>query len=166
MAFSKGKSGNPGGRPRGLQRLIREKLGRRGWSRVVETQYLIATGQFVSDSKLGLQAKEVTAAAKWLADRGFGLPQQHVDVTSSASSVGQVSVSFDSSAMDDEHLAEVERRLSEASGADDVDGDRMASDDELGGEGDDMDRAGGVEVLEPDPDVRGKGSTGGGSSLN
>lgn len=165
MAFTKGKSGNPGGRPKGLQRLIREKLGKKGWSRVVETQYLIATGQFVSDSKLGLQAKEVTAAAKWLADRGFGLPQQHVDVTSAGSGVGQVAVAFDTSLMNDEQLEEVERRLAEASGAEDENDDRAASDDELGGEGDDMDRPDGPEVVDLDPDERGKGS-GGRSGLN
>jgi hypothetical protein len=133
MAFTKGKSGNPGGRPRGLQKLVREMLGRRGWAAVVETQFKIATGAFASDSKLGLQAREVTAAATWLADRGFGKPIQQTDVTSNGQTVGGPVVVLDTETMSEDQLADIEARLEEAGAADAAGGE--VDDDELGGDG-------------------------------
>lgn len=136
MAFTKGKSGNPGGRPKGLQKLVRQMLGRDGWAAVVRTQYEIATGVFESTSKLGLQAKEVTAAATWLADRGFGKPVQQTDVTSNGQTVGgPVVVPLDPSEMSDEQLERLEQTLAEAGAADELGEGADPDDDELGGEG-------------------------------
>lgn len=136
MAFTKGKSGNPGGRPKGLQKLVRQMLGRDGWAAVVRTQYEIATGVFESSSKVGLMAREVTAAATWLADRGFGKPIQQTDVTSNGQTVGgPVVVPLDPSEMSDEQLERLEQTLVEAGAAEDLEDSADLDDDELGGEG-------------------------------
>lgn len=134
--YPKGKSGNPGGRPKGLQKLIRTSLGRRGWAEVIQVQFEIATGTFESTSKTGLQAKEMTNAATWLADRGFGKPVQQTDVTSNGQTVGgPVVVPLDPSGMSDEQLERLEQTLVEACSAEDQEDDADPDDDELGGEG-------------------------------
>lgn len=131
--FEPGTSGNPGGRPKGLAALVRETVekegpgGKDGWVQVVKAQYQIATG-------LNEEAvpKEMTAAATWLRDSGYGRPQQAVDVTSNGQTVSAATVTIPlaTDALTDEQLVALQRALDEAGkgsvGADDGGGDAGA----------------------------------------
>ena len=70
--FLPGQSGNPGGRPKGLARRVRELVGDSGES----------IFQFMVDV-LGDETARTAdrlEAAKWLADRGFGKAVQAVEI--------------------------------------------------------------------------------------
>jgi hypothetical protein len=70
--FPQGVSGNPGGRPKGLARYVRELVG--------------DDGQRIADFMLGVLEDDTERtetrmqAATWLADRGFGKPTQPQEV--------------------------------------------------------------------------------------
>lgn len=70
--FTPGVSGNPGGRPKGLARKVRELIGDDG--------RLVA--QFMHQLMLDTDARNADRieAAKWLADRGFGRSVLPVDL--------------------------------------------------------------------------------------
>ena len=81
--FRPGESGNPGGRPKGLAALVREKTNDGKF--LVEQMMKLARGQsIIKGSKP--KHSDVTAAVEWLADRGFGkclstVALQHPDGT-------------------------------------------------------------------------------------
>jgi hypothetical protein len=62
--FPKGSSGNPGGRPKGLARYVRELVGADG--RGIADYMLSVLGDEAERTETRIQA------ATWLADRGFG----------------------------------------------------------------------------------------------
>ena len=69
--FVKGQSGNPGGRPRGLVRAVREQT--RDGEELVAFMLTVFRGE--NDAKL----RDRIDAATWLADRGFGKPLQAME---------------------------------------------------------------------------------------
>jgi uncharacterized protein DUF5681 len=70
--FLPGQSGNPGGRPKGLARRVRELVGDSGESIV---QFMV---DVLGDDSA--RTADRLEAAKWLADRGFGKAVQAVEI--------------------------------------------------------------------------------------
>src|SRR5439155_11377299 len=70
--FLPGASGNPGGRPKGLGRRVRELVGEDGEAIAV---YMLSV---MRDEKA--RTADRLEAAKWLADRGFGRSVQTLDL--------------------------------------------------------------------------------------
>jgi hypothetical protein len=70
--YRPGESGNPGGRPKGLARRVRELVGDDGHA-IVEFMY-----ETMNDEKL--RRKDRLEAAEWLADRAFGKAEQAINI--------------------------------------------------------------------------------------
>jgi len=80
MAFKKGESGNPSGRPKGselldLQQLLRKKAKAEGKKQ--EDHYITEFTDFLIDNY-----KESDKLMVWMGDHLFGKAQQSVDLTS------------------------------------------------------------------------------------
>ena len=63
--FEPGTTGNPGGRPKGLARLVREKCGGDDGAKMIEIMWGIATDEHAP-------RRDRMAAIQWCADRGWG----------------------------------------------------------------------------------------------
>jgi hypothetical protein len=70
--FLPGASGNPGGRPKGLARRVRELVGDDGTA-IADFMFAVMVDQ---RARMG----DRLDAARWLADRGFGKPPQDVEL--------------------------------------------------------------------------------------
>jgi hypothetical protein len=70
--FTPGRSGNPGGRPKGLTRRVRELVGDDGTA-IAEFMYAVMADE-------GSRTADRLEAARWLADRGFGKSPQGVEL--------------------------------------------------------------------------------------
>lgn len=70
--FQPGQSGNPGGRPRGLTRRVRELVGQNG-------ELICAFMVELMNDKTARNADRIEAA-RWLGDRGFGRSVQPIDL--------------------------------------------------------------------------------------
>lgn len=121
MTFIKGQpSANPGGRPKGLAKLVRDTVeaegpgGQDGWRELVKAMYAIAVGK---DDRA--KAKDSVAAAVFLRDAGHGRPQQAVDVTSNGQTVSttNVTIPLATDALSDEQLEALGRALDSAAEA-------------------------------------------------
>lgn len=80
--FVKGVSGNPRGPQKGLARLVRETVGD-DIAAIIKAQVAIAQGKKpdgITDLP-PIKASDMTKAAEWLADRGWGKPEQAVNLS-------------------------------------------------------------------------------------
>ena len=70
--FVPGQSGNPGGRPKGLSRRVREIVGQDGEA-IIECMFSVMNNE-------SERTADRLEAAKWLSDRGFGRAIQGLEI--------------------------------------------------------------------------------------
>lgn len=76
--FKPGQSGNPGGRPRGFSRYIRQQT--KDGTELVDLMVKVLRGEPVNGQRRKPTLRDRMDAATWLADRGFGKPSQPLEV--------------------------------------------------------------------------------------
>lgn len=78
--FQPGQSGNPKGSRKNLDKIIRETVGD-DLEEIIRMQITIAKGQLPAElPEVQLRASDITRAAEWLTDRGWGKARQVVDL--------------------------------------------------------------------------------------
>lgn len=78
--FRKGQSGNPGGRPAGIERVVREIVGA-NVEALVRAQIKIAKGIAPDEAPhMVVKPTDCTRAFEALMDRGWGKPKQPIDL--------------------------------------------------------------------------------------
>lgn len=78
--FAPGQSGNPGGRKKGLDRLVRDLVGD-DLPKLIKAQIRIAQGLPPEEAlAVEVKAADVTRACEWLATRGWGPTKQTIEI--------------------------------------------------------------------------------------
>lgn len=76
--FLPGKSGNPGGRPKGLAEFVRAST--KDGKALVEIMLSIANGKLIISGRKPSH-RDIISAIEWLADRGFGKCETRFKIT-------------------------------------------------------------------------------------
>jgi len=76
--IKKGEVRNPGGRPKGLERIIREQT--KDGSEIVRVFLSVFNGEVQPDGDLP-SAKDRMQAAEWLTERGYGKVKDQVELS-------------------------------------------------------------------------------------
>lgn len=104
-------SANPGGRPKGLERRVRELV---DFDQIILAMRDIALAQ--GPNGAGASKRDRIAAAQFLADRGYGKPKFNLEITDG----NEPTVAIDVEAMADDDLDDLERLLDGGDGVIDV----------------------------------------------
>ncbi len=99
--FQKGRSGNPGGRPKGLSEAVRARAGKDG-KKLVDGLYALALGTpqdrlTVFGEPVTVDTRDRHAALKELLDRGFGKPAQALEHSGPQGAALSFTISVDDS---------------------------------------------------------------------
>lgn len=87
--FTKGVSGNPGGRSK-IEKHLRELIGEDNLDEMALVMAMIARGKIPPETGItALTARDVTKANEWIYDRCFGKAKQHVKITDSRAAEGK-----------------------------------------------------------------------------
>ncbi len=79
----RGSSGNPSGRARGLERMVREAC-EGSMPEIIKAQIAIACGRAPEGLTVIIEAVDITRSASWLSDRGWGKPKETVEIVEPA----------------------------------------------------------------------------------
>lgn len=126
--FKPGQSGNPKGKRAGLEKIIRETVGD-DIEAIIRMQITIAKGKLPDELRdVQLRASDITKAAEWLTDRGWGKARQVVDISAELS-LAQGDAFGDLTDEQLEALAALDVPSRELLGGEGEDGDDEAPDD-------------------------------------
>lgn len=108
--FKPGQSGNPGGRPCGFAALVREKVNPQELIdralEIVRGEQEVIPSERGNSVVIGPSAREQLAAMTFLADRGWGKPQQFINITDAPDDPAP---NFDPTKLTTAELIELER---------------------------------------------------------